>query len=373
MSQPLPQTLPSHWYWDDSQYRRELESIWAKSWLCVGRESDWTAVGEFRRLVIGGEQLIVVRREDGELGAFFNTCRHRGSQLCDRDSGVFDRGRVRCPYHAWTYDLDGRLLAAPGSGQLSGFPKQDLALYPAQVRSWRGFVFLNMAVDPRALPEDEFDLPADTFAAWPLESLALAHREQHEVQCNWKVFWENYNECYHCSGVHPELCQLVPVYGQGVMELEDLPQGHALRDADSPLREGAVTWSLDGQATLPRFDGLGERELSAGMSYLALLPGLFLVAHVDYLRSVRLLPLSPERLLLTVDWLVAPDALPLSSEAVERLVALGRQVVGEDAAICEVNQRGLRCSRHESGLLMPVEKDVGEFHRWLKERLGDPG
>ena len=206
--------------------------------------------------------------------------------------------------------------------------------------------------------------------AWPLEELALAHREAHTVSCNWKVFWENFLECYHCPGIHRELCRLVPLYGAGVVATSDLPAGHVLAGEHRPLREGAVTWSEDGQTPLPWFEGLDEARQAAGMTFATLLPTMFVVAHVDYVRSVRVLPLAPEQTLLTVDWYLAPEVLAEGEVDIERLTAMGRQVVMEDAAVCEINQRGLRNHPHRAGILLPQEHDVRWFQDWVRKHRG---
>lgn len=366
----LPRSLPASWYWSEAQYQLELERVWANEWLCIGRESDWQGENPFRRFKLGREQVIILRKQDGEFRAFFNTCRHRGAQLCQADAGQLERGRIRCPYHAWTYDMDGDLAGAPGQRGAEGFDATDYSLYPVALSRWRGFVFINLSASPEGRPEDTFDVDASAVAAWPLEDIATVHQMTHEVACNWKVFWENFLECYHCPGVHPSLCKLVPLYSQGVFDKEDLPPKHPMRDAVSPLKPGAVTWTPDGRTDLPWFEGLGEDEARAGMTYLDSLPGMFLVAHVDYVRTVRVMPLAPERTLLTVDWMVSPQVLEQGDIDIEQLTAMGKMVVEEDARICEINQQGLHCSRHQAGVLMPGEHDVQGFHDWLQKKLG---
>ena len=371
------QTLPAEWFFDPAQYQAELRAIWQREWLCVGREEDWPEPGDFRRVAVGDQRVIVTRAEDGALHAFHNTCRHRGSLLCEQDAGRFAGGRIVCPYHAWTYGLDGRLLRAPRSTAGDALEPADFPLYRVALGTWGGFVFINLAEEPRVALDAFLGEEAANVRAWPLAALRGVHRETHRVACNWKLFWENYLECYHCPGVHPELCRLVPVYRSGYMDYADA--GIAPQDRPDParpgamLRPGAVTWSSDGGSDLPWFEGLGETEQQAGMTFASLPPTMFLVAHVDYVRSVRVLPLGPELTELTVDWYVHRDLREHPALDVGRLTAFAAQVVREDARVCELNQAGLHSNRHRAGVLLELEDYVYEFEQWVRERVGDAG
>lgn len=364
----LQSTLPTAYYRDPEHYRREIDLIWHRDWLCVGRAGEFSRPGEYRVIGLPGAEIIVTLGEDRALRAFHNTCRHRGSQLCAAAAGRFRAGRIVCPYHAWAYGLDGSLRQAPGAAEAEGFDPEDYPLYPVALERWGGWVFINLDPEPDSTLHDVFGPELDRLSNWPLEELALAHRESHAVDCNWKVFWENYMECYHCPGVHPDLCRLVPLFGLGLTSRQELPPGSPLAEQPGHLRAGAVTWSEDGQTPLPWLEGLSEGERQAGMTYADFLPGMFVVAHVDHVRSVRLIPQGPESLRLDVDWLVHRDTLADDLDT-ERLVAFGRQVVAEDAGVCERNQAGLACARHAAGVLLPREEGVLAFDRWLQERL----
>ena len=361
-------TLPAGWYYDAEHYRRELNAIWLREWLCVGRQEDWPDAGDFRRIEIGGAQVIVTRSEAGSLHAFHNTCRHPGSLLCEAEAGRFEKGRIVCPYHAWVYGLDGELLRAPRTTVADALQLEDFPLYRVALETWRGFVFVNLDASPAVSVAQAMGGEADRVAAWPLEDLRRVHRETHRLACNWKIFWANYQECYHCPGVHPDLCRLVPLYGTGYMGYEDA--GLEPERPGAMLRPGAVTWSADGETALPWFDGLGETETEAGMTFADLPPTMFLVAHVDHVRTVRVVPLGPEETELTVDWYLHRDVAARPGLDLERLTAFASQVVREDGRACELNQAGLRCSRHQHGVLVEKEKYVYEFENWVREKLG---
>lgn len=365
-------TVPASWFTDPDHHRRELRDVWYREWLCVGREEDWAEPGEFRRVGIGDQQVVVTRGESGELHAFHNTCRHRGAALCEAESGRFRGGRIVCPYHAWAYGLDGRLLKAPRTTERDALRTEDFTLYRVALEVWRGFVFVNLEQEPRRTLAEALGEEAGHLAAWPLEDLRRVQCDVHELACNWKVFWENYNECYHCPGVHRDLVRLVPVYGTGFMEYADAGLAPAdLKRPSAMLREGAETWSDDGAAQLPPFEGLGADDRARGMTFSTFLPTMFIVAHVDYVRTVGVRPLGPEQTELTVEWYVHRDRVGHPALDVDRLASFARQVVAEDARVCELNQQGLRCARHERGVLLEVEDYVYAFEQWLRERLAD--
>lgn len=363
-------TLPSSFYRDPEHYGRELEAIWQQEWLFAGHRASWPEAGHYRVITVGDQEILLTRDREGDLRAFYNTCRHRGAQLCGQAEGRFAAGRVVCPYHGWAYGLDGTLLFTPRGHDSEDFDPGRFPLYPVVTAEWRGFVFFHLSPRPPTSLADALGAEAEPLAGWPLEDLVPAHRETHEIACNWKVFWENFLECYHCPGVHPDLCRLVPLYGAGVSYDAALPEGHALKGTNAPLREGAVTWSPNGQPVATPFRGLGPAERSAGMTFATVVPGVFMVAHLDYLRTVQVLPAGPERTRLTVEWYVSDEAPPNLDTA--QLTALGRQVVMEDARVCELNQRGLRNRVHVEGVLMPPERDVADFHDWVRDRLARP-
>ncbi len=366
-------TLEAQDYTSPEAFRRDMERIWYRSWVHVCRSEDVAEPRQYRLFRLGDQEVLILRDEDGELGAFHNTCRHRGAALRSDAAGRLASRLIVCPYHGWSYALDGRLARAPSHACPAEFDKADHSLYPVAVGEWRGFVFVNLEGDASAPIETAFDNAA-ALGRWPLEQMRAAHTFRRELACNWKVFWENYNECLHCPGVHPELSALVPIYGRGFMERRDDPdwQAHAADDAPEyagTLRRGAETWSGDGKAHGRAFVGLGEKETAAGQTYQTHLPSMFVVGHLDYVRAVGLRPLGPGRTELTAQWFFTSDTAPGSEAAFENIVSFGEQVLEQDAAICEVNQRGLSCRAHRHGVLMPEEYEVARFHDWVRRRL----
>ncbi len=366
-------TLPSFAYWDMAAYQRDLDAIWYRSWLLVCRETDLAEPLAFRTFRVGTQEIVVLRDDTGALRAFHNTCRHRGSQLCQESEGRLKARLITCPYHAWSYSLRGDLVRVPSKSLPEGFDKADHPLYRVALSVWRGFVFVNLREDAEGSAETSFDRASGDLGNWPLETLVTGHVLRKVMNCNWKIFWENFNECLHCPGVHKDLSRLVPIYGRGLMGRHDDPEWARHADNDAPefsggLRAGAETWSSDGRAHGPIFAGLTPAERTAGQTYATNLPSMFVVGHVDYVRTVRLVPLGPEQTELTAEWLFSPEALKAPPADMDNIVAFGKQVLEEDAAICEINQKGLRSMRHEVGVLMPEEYELYRFHNWVRER-----
>jgi Rieske 2Fe-2S family protein len=369
----LTEGLPAASYFDPEAYHHDLQRIWYRNWVYVGRSNDVARARAFRTFELGDQRLLLVRGDDGVLRGFHNTCRHRGAALCREPAGVMRTGAIVCPYHAWVYDLQGELLRTSSKRPASGFDVADYPLYPVGVREWRGFIFVALTDNPPPF-EKIFDLPLNRLAAWPLEELVVGHTLLKTIDSNWKIFWENYNECLHCPSVHPQLSQLVPIYGRGLLEERDDPEWstHAA-DTDPKfkggLRAGAATWSLDGRATGTPFPDLSDDDRKAGHLYLTSVPSVFLVGHIDYVRVVRLRPLGPEQTELRVEYLFSPETLADPQFDLRNIVDFTNRVMTEDAEVCELNQRGLKAGPHVRGVVMPEEYVVRQFHDWVRAEL----
>ena len=373
--------LPARNYYDPAQYELELAKIWYRQWNYAGRSSSYEGPRAFRTIEIGTQRVIVVRGDDGALRAFHNTCRHRGATMCTSPSGRLATGQLVCPYHSWSYSLDGELLRTTSKHLPEGFDRRDYSLYPVALSEWNGFVFVNLAPEPVPFAS-VLDTPPSRLDAWPMAQLRVAHTFTKVMNCNWKVFWENYNECLHCPTVHPSLSRLVPIFARALMEEQDDPdwQAHAASGDpryDDPrykggLRAGAVTWTRDGRSTVAGFANLPEADRKAGHVYVTILPTMFVVAHVDYVRTVQLRPLGPERTELSVEFLVSPETLSDPNFDLKAIVEFTSEVMLEDAAVSELNQQGLHSLAHERGVLMPEEYALKAFHQWVAAALAHP-
>jgi Rieske 2Fe-2S family protein len=369
----LTKGLPADAYFDPRRHELELQRIWYRHWIYVTRSSELARPRAFRTFELGDQKLLLVRDDGGVLRGFHNTCRHRGAALCRASEGVMQSGAIICPYHAWTYGLQGDLKRTSSKRHVEGFDLADYPLYKIHVHEWSGFVFVALSAAPPPF-EKSFDLPLQRIGAWPLAELRVAHVLQKNIQCNWKIFWENYNECLHCPTVHTALSQLVPIFGRGLLEERDDPNWSAHAADPDPkfkggLRNGASSWSLNGQLTGVPFAGLSAEDRRQGALYLTGLPSMFIVAHPDYVRVVRLRPLGPEQTELRVEYLFSDETLARPDFDLHNVVDFTNLVMTEDAEVCELNQRGLRAAPHSGGVVMPEEYVIREFHEWVAAEL----
>jgi Rieske 2Fe-2S family protein len=332
-----PPTLPARAYFDRSWYAVEHERIWKREWIHVGRRAD-LGPGTMRPVVVAGQPLLLVHSEDGTLAAFRNTCRHRGAELCGVEQKLRGR-RITCPYHQWTYDLGGRLVSTGYATPTADFRREEHGLLRVHLEQWRGFLFVCLADDPPDFAEAP-DVGVDVLTNWPLEHLVCGHRRETTLECNWKIFWENYSECLHCPGIHPGLSALVPLYSKGVMAANEAPGWEPGMAAGTTLREGARTWTVSGRPCGPEFPDLSDEERATGMHFVTFWPTMFVCAHVDYARVITVVPDGPERTRLCAEWLFPRTTLDAPGFDLGDVVEFAGTVLREDGEACEMNQRG---------------------------------
>jgi glycine betaine catabolism A len=362
-----PDSLPSWMYIDPRHYDEEMKKIWGRSWIYVARVNDLAPMS-VKRISVAGQNLILVRDHIGGITCYHNTCRHRGSELCSAAETRLKSKLISCPYHDWSYDLQGHLVRTPFVMETPDFKKEDHNLFKVHLKTWNGFIYICLADYPPAF-EAAPDLGVNSLDNWPMADLLTGHTMIKELECNWKIIWENYNECLHCPGIHPELCDLVPVYTKGIMAANEAMDWTPGKDSGTSLKKDAHSWTLNGQACGPEFPNLTDEERTRGQTFVTLFPTMYAVAHVDYVRVVSLRPLSAERTELTAQWLFAADTLSAPKFDLANVTTFATTVIQQDGAACELNQRGLRSSAFKNGRLMPQEFDVYRFHNWVRRHL----
>ena len=356
--------LPALWYRDPAHYERELEAFWYRGWVAVAREEELPRPGDWRVVAVGSQSLVLLRNGKGELRAFHNTCRHRGSVLCTEAQGSFPRGRIVCPYHSWTYDLDGRLVGTPRRMATPDFRAEEFPLFAVAVGTWGGFVFVNLDGKAAALSELVGNR-ASRYERYRFQDLRIGKRLVVDVQANWKLLAENFSECFHCPPVHPELCAIVTAYQEaGAWGL----RGEETKAQYAPH---ATTLTLDGSARLPPFENLNEAEKARLYIADMLLPGLFLNVQPDYVNSQLMFPTGPESVRIVYDWLFEPRHLPLPEADLAHYVALWDITNRQDARNCEWQQQGMRSRAFEHGVFVPQEFDAHRFAQWVRAGLRD--
>ena len=231
---------------------------------------------------------------------------------------------------------------------------------------WNGFVFLNLSADPGPLTPDP---GLDALANWPMDALQTGHRHSRDLACNWKVFWKNHNECLHCPGIHPDLCDMVPIYAQGIMSAPEAADHDPASAAASSLKPGAQSRTMTGAPCGPQFPDLDAEQRHSGHTFVTLYPSSYIVAHVDYVRAVRLEPLGPDLTRLTAEWYFAPETLAQPGFDAAEVAAFARIVLEQDGDAVEMNQRGIRLPSYTRGRLMPQEFDIHRFHTWVLSEM----
>lgn len=366
----LERSLPSAAYVDADAFAKEKASIFTREWFCAGRTEELPAAGDHRVLDIAGESILVVRGADGALHAHYNVCRHRGARLCDSandarwglslDAGVIGKSLIRCPYHSWTYGLDGALKAAPYLEDQPGFDKSQFSLYPVGVQTWGGFFFLNLS--PGTAPDFEACLsePSRRLANYPLADLRTARTLRYELAANWKIILENYNECYHCPPVHPELCAIVPAFRErGGIDLD--------WEAGIAHKPGAVTYTASGQTSRAPFPGLSEEEKVRHKGEL-IYPNLMFSVSCDHAAAFILWPVAADRTVVECRFLFHPDEMQKpdfdGSDAIDFWDLVNRQ----DWAVCERVQSGVSARVHAFGYYSPIEDPSLDIRRYVQDR-----
>jgi Rieske 2Fe-2S family protein len=349
----LEKGLPASWYRDPAHYQRELEAFWYDRWIAVAREEEIPAPGDWRVVRVGSQQIILLKNGKGGLAAFHNTCRHRGSILCTKDAGHFVRNSIVCPYHSWTYGLDGKLVATPRKMETPDFDRKDFPLFKVATETWGGFVFIHLGKKPSPLK----DLPAQ-FKNYGFDKLRIGKRIVADVKANWKLLAENFSECFHCPPVHPELCRVVTAYRDagawGLRGKESLPE----------YKPGANTLTMDGSSRLPAFKNLSKSEKNTLYVPAMFPPNLFLNIQPDYVNSHLMFPTGPESVRIVYDWLFEPDHMPKGA-VLEHYTALWEVTNAQDAQNCEWQQQGIHARPFKHGHYVPQEFDCHRFANWV--------
>jgi Rieske 2Fe-2S family protein len=374
----VEKSLPSCYYTAPAIFRLEQERIFAREWFCAGREEDIPSTGDYHVLELAGESVLVVRTKRGELKAHYNVCRHRGARLCapseanqwnaSVNGGVMSGGTIRCPYHQWTYSLEGKLLGAPFLRECEAFCRDDFSLYPVGLDCWGGFYFLRLNSSCDSATDDvrsQLGPAVQRTIRYPLRDLRVGRMISYEVAANWKIIAENYNECYHCGSVHPELCEVVPQFKQA--------GGSNLNWEDGiPHRDGAYTFTKTGKTNRAAFPGLNEAEKVRHKGELCF-PNLMLSLACDHVAAFVLWPTAADRTRIECSFLF--DQEEMAKQDFDPMDAVGfwDLVNRQDWAICERVQQGVSSRIHKFGYYAPMEDPSLDIRNYVKARLGPIG
>lgn len=395
--QLLDRRAPNHsleqpFYQDPELYALDLELIFRREWLFAGHTCEVKKAGDFFTMQVGHESVVIVRDNHGEIRAFFNVCRHRGSRVCTKERG--NAPKLVCPYHQWTYNLDGSLLFAGHMPQ--GFDAKGYSLHPVHVRTVAGYIFVCLADEA-----PDFDAFADTIAPYVLphglENAKVAVEDNLIERGNWKLTMENNRECYHCAGGHPELLRTLseyddptdpridPKFAQLMTTAAERWAGMGLPSASVqtdtwrvtrlPLIRGQESMTMDGKAACKKRMGtLAANDL--GSVRLFHLPNTWNHLQADHCVTFRVLPVGPTETLVTTKWLVHEDAVEGVDYDPQAMAHVWRQTNKQDAHFVELTQKGVASSAYRPGPYSPsIEQGVIHFVDWycntMDRHLGD--
>ena len=349
-------TLPASWYESPEIYRLEQERIFRRTWQYAGHASRVAEPGDYFTSRAGDVPIVVVRDNDGSVNAFVNICRHRWTEVVQ---GSGRRQTLQCPYHAWTYGLDGCLRAAPRSESESRFDRREYGLLPVKVDTWGPLIFVNPDVDAPPLADILGELP-DLAAASGLDfdSLRLYRLDEYEMEANWKVVVENFLECYHCPVAHPSFSDLIDVDPESYR----LIAGEWFSSQIAPVRPSA----LAGNGRPRPYDPSGEITES---HFHLLWPNFTLnvVPGPPNMLTLVFLPAGPERTRAVIEQFFAEG---VDEKRIEEMIAFGNLVGQEDQELVESIQRALRSGMIERGrLLLSSEHLIQHFQKLVDRAL----
>jgi len=400
--EPGAKSLPQRYFISPEVFAQEQERIFSRQWVLVGHQSAIAQPGDYFISEVADESLIVVRGKRGEIRGFYNVCRHRGSRLIENRNGQLSAA-IQCPYHAWTYALDGRLLGAPHMDDVPDFNKASYSLHPVNVEIWEGFVFVNLNGEEARLRSEAtarqrsgdfislerwFAPLAGKFSRWKSPTLRSAKRIEYDVRANWKLIFENYSECYHCLGVHPELSKISP-YDSAENDLTEGPflggfmriakgrsltmsgNACALGIADaSRVRDRAPAHNRNpSQKIEDDYDHEHEHDGKNRVFYYSIFPNMLLSLHPDYVMVHQLQPQSPEQTLILCDWFFHPEAFKHSDFDPDDAIEFWDMVNRQDWHVCELSQQGIASRAYQPGPYSSRESIPAAWDEYYLRRM----
>jgi len=341
---PFASTLPSNVYVDPDVLDAEQRNVFAKTWQLIGRSEQVAEPGGYFTAEVAHEPLLVIRGNDGVLRAMSNVCRHRAGPVA---SGEGKRPVMQCRYHGWTYALDGRLLTTPEFDGVQCFERESVALPQFRVEEWNELVFVNLDRDAPPLRDFLGDLRVDTGGGY-----RLAARKEWFLDCNWKVYVDNYLEGYHIPIVHPSL----------------------FREIDYPnyRTETRRNYSIQ-HAPLRRPERIRTNDAGDEAAYFWIFPNLMLNVYPDNFSTNLIVPVTPTRTLTVFEWYFRNPGAPDVQQRLDETIAFSDEIQIEDIEICEAVQRGLRSSTYDNGRYSPSrENGVHHFHGLYAQAMNLP-
>ena len=374
-------SLEQAFYTHPEVFNFEWKHIWKKYWLFAGTTAEIPKPGDFFTYALQNDSIIIIRGNQGEIFAHYNTCRHRGSLICLEERG--HTPKLVCPYHQWVYEKDGSLFKARLMSD--DFDKSAYGLHAARIAVIGGFIFISLSDNPPPIADLEQDF-TPFLKPFRIDQARVAHREQYVLRTNWKLVAENFRECYHCGPAHPEYCNAV--IGANMKESVDevlaekkivwKKKGLATETVEFtdnsfhfairyPLRPGIESYSINGKkVALPMGD---HEDYDAGVLGMVVYPNFWMDAVSDYMWTMRLTATSAHTTMLDLCWLVDSQAEEGKDYTLDNLIEFWKITGEQDWQLCENNFKGIECSQYQPGPYAPVENDVVRYVDWYIQRM----
>ncbi len=348
-------TLPQEYYTSEEIFSKEQERILKKDWTCAGHISRIPNPGDYFLLNRDDESIIVLRDKNGGVNSFHNVCRHRGTRICEDGEGHFGKS-IQCSYHAWTYNLEGKLLGAPFMNEIPGFNKEDYPLKEAETHLWEGFIFVNPGMGKLISFEEKYpELPE--LSQWNMGPLRFHKRVTYDVNSNWKYIFQNFNECYHCPPVHPQLARIAD-YTSGN---NNFTEGTVL-GGFMEFKGDTESMTMTGRACALPLGNLSKEESKRGY-YYSVLPNLLLNVHPDYVMFHLVLPEAPNRTKVISEWLFSPESSNQPDFNPQDAVDFWDATNLQDWKMCELGQLGVSSQAYRPGPYSSRESLLAAFDR----------
>ena len=381
-------SLDQRFYKDESIFDLEKNHIFYDSWIFIGHESQIPNKGDYFVYKLLDEEIIVLRNKENEVKAFFNVCRHRGSRICLEESG--NTSRFSCPYHSWTYNLDGKLLAAKSLRE--GIDKSMLGLHPCNIASVSGMLLINLSDNPQSLENLQSDLK-EPFEMFGFEDLKVAAHKNYPIASNWKLAVENYQECYHCAPAHPEYSlshslkiEDEPGFDEAQEKMMENLESCGLKEFEVnkdfsnkdpnqeqyaysryALFDGYMTGSKDGKPLAPLLGDI--KEFNQGCSDFNIGPISYFLAYCDHIVGYIFTPVSQNQWQCDIYWLVNKDAEEGKDYDKDKLMWLWDVTTYADETIIVNNQKGVNSIKYKSGPYTDKEQSTRRFIKWYLSEL----
>jgi len=352
-------TLEREYYIDHEILKKEYEKIFHGQWICAGRSEHIRNPGQYKILDMGNESVILLRDQKGDLKAYYNVCRHRGTRICNEKGGDFSKS-IQCGYHGWTYALDGSLVGAPHMNTVKNFNKSDYPLHTVAINEWEGFIFINLSDEPEDFNK-LFSPISKRFSNWDLSNLRTFETFEYEVNGNWKLVIQNYCECYHCPILHPDLAAIHDYMG-GRNDLFDGPFLGGYMD----FNEDKDSITSSGKLCCPPLPRIKEEDKKR-VYYYSIFPNMLLSLHPEYVMYHTVSPKDVDKCIVSCSWLFPTDVIKdQKKHKLQDAIDFWDMTNKQDWHISELSQLGIQSKKYSPAPYSGQESLLAAFDKHYK-------